>query len=481
MSLRASLEKIGECLWRLPKQGQMRVPGLIVASEDMLGQIFSDEAPQQVANSATLPGIVKHALAMPDIHWGYGFPIGGVVATDLHDGVISPGGVGFDINCGVRLLRSDIVAADAATRISDLLVRLFQNIPCGVGASGDIRLTQKELQRVLSDGAHWAVEAGYGLPDDIECAEDTGCLDGADAKSLSPRALERGRGQLGTLGSGNHFLEVQVVDTIYDEAAAHTMGLFPGQLTIMIHSGSRGLGHQVCEDNVKLMHRSMRTHGINVPDRQLACAPLKSAEGKQYLTAMRAAANFAYANRQCMTHLVRRSFEQHFGKSDSQTGMQLVYDVTHNTAKIEQHEVDGTSRQLCVHRKGATRSLPPHHPDIPDRYSAIGQPVLVPGDMGRCSYILTGNSAALDISFGSTCHGAGRLMSRRQAVRNTRGRDIIGEMQERGVTVMSRGKHTLREECPEAYKDVSSIVSVVEQAGLSSKVAKLRPIGVVKG
>ena len=481
IELYKNLEKIDNYRWMIPKSGKMRVPGLIFSSEDMLKQIFSDEAPVQVKNAATLPGIVKYSMAMPDIHWGYGLPIGGVIATDIDSGIISPGGVGSDINCGVRLVRTDLVRSDIKDYVKELISVIFQEVPCGVGSRGRIKLSREDEKNVLIKGSQWAVNNGYGWAEDADFTEDNGRLEGADTSAVSNRALDRGRDQLGTLGSGNHFLEIQVVDTIFNQEKAEKLGIFKGQICVMIHCGSRGLGHQVCDDYLEKMGRAVSKYGIELPDRQLACAPLDSPEGRQYFSAMKAAANYAYANRQCILHWVRGSFEKVLGKSAESMGMHLVYDVTHNTAKIEEHTVDGKKVRLCVHRKGATRSFPEHNPVLPEKYYEIGQPVIIPGDMGRSSFLLVGKDKAMEYSFGSTCHGAGRLMSRRKAIKSARGRAINRELEDKGIFVMSRGRDTLKEECPEAYKDVKDVVDVVHNAGLSEKIAKLIPIGVVKG
>jgi len=481
IELYKDLEKIDNYRWMIPKSGKMRVPGLIFSSENMLKQIFSDEAPIQVKNAATLPGIVKYSMAMPDIHWGYGLPIGGVIATDIDSGIISPGGVGSDINCGVRLVRTDLVRSDIKDYVKKLISVIFQEIPCGVGSRGRIKLSREEEKNVLIKGSQWAVKNGYGWAEDTDFTEDNGRLEGADPSAVSNRALDRGRDQLGTLGSGNHFLEIQVVDEIFNQEKAEKLGIFKGQICMMIHCGSRGFGHQVCDDYLEKMGRAVSKYRIELPDRQLACAPLNSPEGKQYFSAMKAAANYAYANRQCILHWVRGSFEKVLGKSAESMGMHLVYDVTHNTAKIEEHTVDGKKVRLCVHRKGATRSFPPHNPVLPEKYYEIGQPVIIPGDMGRSSFLLVGKDKAMEYSFGSTCHGAGRLMSRRKAIKSARGRAINRELEDKGIFVMSRGRDTLKEECPEAYKNVEDVVDVVHNAGLSEKIAKLIPIGVIKG
>lgn len=446
-----------------------------------MAQIRRDASLEQVANAATLPGIVKASLAMPDIHQGYGLPVGGVVATDAKDGVISPGGVGYDINCGVRLLRTNLTVSDVQPRLASLVDGLYQAIPAGVGSRGKVKLTATEERRVALKGAGWAVEQGYGILEDLQRIESDGSLPEADPDAVSQHAYERGRGQLGSLGSGNHFLEVQVVAEIYDESAARVLGLFRDQVTVMIHTGSRGFGHQVCTDYLRRLEGAIKKYGIQLPDRQLACAPLDSPEARDYLGAMRAAANFAFANRQCLAHWTRDAFMRLLGISPNELGMALVYDVAHNIAKTEEHEVDGVRRSVVVHRKGATRAFPPGHPELAAAYREIGQPVLIPGDMGRYSFVLVGTAASMRETFGSTCHGAGRLMSRTAAVKAARGRQIARELEAKGILVRATGRDALEEEMSEAYKDVKDVVEVVEKFGISRKVAKLRPIGVIKG
>ena len=477
------VEQIGPYLWRIPldaKRG-MRVPGLILADEPLMAQIRRDASLEQVANAATLPGIVKASFAMPDIHQGYGLPVGGVVATDAETGVVSPGGVGYDINCGVRLLRTNLGAREVLPSLRQVVDGLYQAIPAGVGSRGPIKLSAGEERRILETGARWAVEHRFGDSQDLLRIESNGCLAEADPDAVSPKAYERGKNQLGTLGSGNHFVEIQVVEEIYDDRAAEALGLFPEQVTVMIHTGSRGLGHQVCTDHLRRLEGALRKFDIWLPDRQLACAPLDSAEAVDYLGAMRAAANFAFANRQCLAHFTWEVFTRVLSVSPAALGMALVYDVAHNIAKLEEHEVDGRRRQLLVHRKGATRAFPPHHPELVDAYREIGQPVLIPGDMGRYSYVLVGTEAAMRETFGSTCHGAGRVMSRTAAVKAARGRHIARELEGKGILVRATGRDALEEEMPEAYKDVKDVVNVVERFGISRKVARLRPIGVIKG
>ncbi len=477
------LERVDEMRWRIPKHGGMRVDGVVYASAAMIDDIRADASLQQVANVAHLPGILDASIAMPDIHWGYGFPIGGVCATDPDEGVISPGGVGYDINCGVRLLVSRLDREALAPDLPDVVDRLFERVPTGVGAGRrDLKLSHAELRAVLERGAAWAVDEGMGGARDLEALEEGGRLAGADPGAVSDRALERGRTQLGTLGSGNHFLEVQYVAEVYDEAAADAFGLVPGRVTVMIHSGSRGLGHQVCTEHLKVMQRAVERYRIDLPDRQLGCAPLASPEGRDYLGAMAAAANFAFANRQVMTHWARESFAEALGAGAAEIGLEVVYDVCHNIAKMETFD-DGAGgrRRACVHRKGATRAYPPGHPQVPERYRHVGQPVLIPGDMGRYSYVLAGAEAAYRDTFGSACHGAGRRMSRKQAKKNAAGRSLLAEMAARGVVVRAAGMATVAEEMPEAYKDVADVVEVVHRAGIARKVAQLRPLGVITG
>ena len=480
--IRVPVRKIDDCRFEVPRHGRMNVPGLVFADERLMSGISGDQCLQQVANVACLPGIVRASIAMPDIHWGYGFPIGGVAAFDPEEGVVSPGGVGYDINCGVRLLRCGLAYGDLEGRVRELVETLFRNIPTGVGSHRrDLKLDLKAARRLLSEGAGWAVRQGYGEPADLLHIEEEGCLQGADPAAVSERALERGRSQLGTLGSGNHFVELQRVDRVYDERVARVLGLEEGGVTISIHTGSRGLGYQVCDDSLQVMLRAARHYGIHLPDPQLCCAPLRSPEGKEYMAAMYAAANFAFGNRQLITHWVRQTFETVLGRGAGELGITVVYDVCHNIAKLESHVVDGETRRLCVHRKGATRAFPPRHPQTPAAYQEVGQPVLIPGDMGRCSFVLVGTDQALDESFGSTCHGAGRRLSRAAAKRTARGRSIAREMEDRGVVVRAAGYRTLVEEMPEAYKDVSEVVDVVQRAGISKRVARLVPIGVIKG
>lgn len=477
-----NLKQIDQYRWLVPRQGKMRTDGMIYVDRNLLEYIKNDKSITQVANVAWLPGIVGRSLAMPDMHQGYGFPIGGVAAFDTEEGIVSPGGVGYDINCGVRLLRSSLVKDEVQKEIDDLVAVLFANIPTGVGSKQpSLRLSKKDLRKVLIKGAEWAVSNGFGLQDDLLHIEEAGCLDWADPALISDRALERGQAQLGTLGSGNHFVEVGFVDHIFNARLAEGIGLFKDQVTIIIHTGSRGLGHQVCTDHIRMLQNAARKYNFDLPDRELICAPSKSSEGRDYLAAMASAANFAFANRQLITAEVRHTFEQVFGQGAGKMGLQLVYDVCHNIAKFETHKINGRHQEVLVHRKGATRAFPAHHPKVPEAYQKTGQPVLIPGDMGRYSYVLVGTDRALQETFGSTCHGAGRIMSRHAAKKAARGHDVTAELAEMGVTVKGAGRATLVEEIPQAYKDVEEVVRVVHEAGLARKVARLRPLGVIKG
>ncbi len=477
------LNRIDDNLWEIPVTGRMNVPGRIYISEEMIKkQLENDEALKQVVNVACLPGIQKYSLAMPDIHWGYGFPIGGVAATDFEEGVISPGGVGYDINCGVRLAATNLELNDIKNKISKLIENLFKTIPTGVGSSGAIRkLSVREMKKILVEGSYWALENGYATDDDILFTEENGKLTEANPDAVSERAIERGWDEVGTLGSGNHFLEIDVVDTVYDETAASVFGLFKGQVVIQIHTGSRGLGYQVCDDYLKLLLQAEKKFNFNLPDRQLACAPIKSKEGQDYLGAMKAAANFAWNNRQVIMHLAKQTILDTFGVENSSIAFKLVYDVAHNIAKIEEHSINGKIKKVCVHRKGATRAFAAGNDNIPEKYKSIGQPVLIPGDMGRYSFITIGTQDAMENTFGSSCHGAGRLQSRTKALKNAKGRNLFNEMQQKGIVIRAKGTKTIAEEMPEAYKDVSDVVSVMHNSGVSLKVAKLKPIGVIKG
>ena len=476
------LTQVSEYVWELPAAGGMRVPGRVYADRQLMQEVRSDQSLVQVANVAHLPGILRYSMAMPDIHFGYGFPIGGVAAFSVEEGVVSPGGVGYDINCGCRLVATNLQADDVRGRIKRLVDQLFRDVPSGVGASGAIeKLSRKELEKVLVRGAAWAVERGYGSKEDLEHTEDRGALPGADPGAVGERAYARGQDQVGTLGSGNHFLEIQTVDQVFDAAAAAAYGLREGQVTIMVHCGSRGFGYQVCEDSLETMASASRRYGIELPDRQLACAPVTSPEGRRYLAAMACAANYAWANRQMIMHLIEQALLRALRLSPKDLGLRLVYDVAHNIAKLETHEVAGASVDACVHRKGATRAFGPGRPEVPARYRETGQPVLIPGDMGTASFVCKGTAEAMIQTFGSTCHGAGRLMSRSQALKRAKGRSIDRELESAGVLVRSQSDKTLAEEMPEAYKDVERVVAVMDGAGISPRVARLRPLGVVKG
>ncbi len=484
MVRKADMQRVSEYVWEIPKsfRADMKVPARVFASERLLDQIFRDRSLEQLVNTAAMPGVVKRVLVMPDAHQGYGPPIGGVVPTRYPDGVISPGAVGYDINCGVRLMGSRLEADEVREEVSGLISALFRNIPSGVGKGGGARrVSAREMDDVLRKGAAWAVKAGYGRPEDLELLEEGGAMEGADPSAVSARAKQRGGPQLGTLGGGNHFVEIQEVTDIYDEEAARAFGLVEGQLALSIHSGSRGLGHQVCSDYVKSLQAAVRKYNIQLPDRQLVCAPLDTPEGLSYFGAMVGAANYAWANRQCMTELARRSFEQVLAGKVRDWDLYTIYDVAHNIAKIEKHEVDGKPMKLCIHRKGATRSFGPGHPEVTAVYRSVGQPVLVPGDMGTASYVLVGTEDAMDESFGTSCHGAGRTMSRTAAKKRIHGGTLRRELEEQGIQVRAGSMPGLAEEAPEAYKDIDAVVEVVHGAGLARKVARLRPLAVMKG
>lgn len=479
-------KKIDDYRFLIPKsyKSGMRIDGLIYADEEMIKHIEKDQTKEQVANVATLPGMIGRSLAMPDAHQGYGFCIGGVAAADVDEGVVSAGGVGFDINCGVRLLSSPFMEMEVRPKLEQLLNQLFRDIPCGTGRSGLLEVTKAELSNVLTDGASWAVRNGYGNEEDLKHIEEYGKIPGANPDLVSSRAKERGHDQLGTLGSGNHFLEIQVVSEVYDEETAKNFGMQQNQIVVLIHSGSRGLGHQVCTDYLDIMQEGMKKYGIKVVDRQLACVPIKSQEGRNYLAAMAAAANFAFANRQMITHWTREAFQRIMGNGD----LKIVYDVCHNIAKFEEHSIDpdifgtdGGKRKVLVHRKGATRAFPKGHPALPIELQKYGQPVLIPGSMGTCSYVLVGTEQAMKETFGSSCHGAGRQMSRAQAKRETSAEELMKHMKSKNILVRAQTKSGLTEEKPDAYKNVSEVVEVVHNAGIAKKVAKMTPIAVMKG
>lgn len=484
MTWSGSIRQIDEVRWEIPadyKPG-MLVPARIYADRELLEEMRKDLTLEQAANVSFLRGIYRYSITLPDGHQGYGFPIGGVAATDAETGVISPGGVGYDINCGVRLVRTELLKEEVMPKLRQLVDTLFRNVPSGLGSTGHVRLTPSQLDEVLRLGARWAVENGFGWEEDLERLEEGGCMEGADPAKVSQEAKKRGFPQLGSLGSGNHFLEVQVVDKIYEPETAKRFGIFQeGQVTVMIHTGSRGLGHQVCSDYLRRMEHAVHRYGIKLPDRELVNVPFSSDEGQDYFSAMKCAANYAWANRQMIVHWVRQSFEQVFGRDAESMGLHIVYDVAHNIAKLEEHRVDGGKRLVVVHRKGATRAFGPGHPDIPQIYRDVGQPVLIPGDMGTASYLLVGTETAMQETFGSTAHGAGRHLSRAAALRNFRGDLVQRVLESQGIVVRAAKVSVIAEEAPEAYKDVDKVVEVSHRAGISRKVARLRPIGVAKG
>ncbi len=482
--VRVPLKKIGTYVWEIPKGTKpgMRVPGRIYADEYLLEKMQRDLTLEQCVNVAHLPGIYKFAIVLPDGHQGYGFPIGGVAAIDAEEGVISPGGVGYDINCGVRIIRTDLDKEDVIKVLPELLDTIFRLVPSGVGSTGKIRLSRGELDEVLIDGVHWAIEQGYGWEEDSEFCEESGRMAAADPDKVSSRAKDRGSRQLGTLGSGNHFLEIQYVDKIYDPETARRFGItHEGQVTIMIHTGSRGFGHQVCSDYLHIMERAVRKYGIRLPDRELVCAPAKSREAEDYFAAMSAACNFAWANRQCITHWTRQAFERVFRQSAESLGLRLIYDVAHNIAKLEEHRINGEKKKVFVHRKGATRAFPRGHPEIPEKYRSVGQPVLIPGSMGTASYILLGQPKAMEISFGSTAHGAGRLLSRADAKRRFGASQIRRQLEARGILIRAASMRVITEEAPQAYKDIDRVAQVSHKVGIATLVARMVPLGVTKG
>ena len=484
MDWQSVLERDGDMVWLIPRTARddMRTGGRAYASEEMMVPIIRDNALEQVVNVATLPGIVGESLAMPDIHFGYGFPIGGVAATDEEEGVVSPGGVGYDINCGVRLLRTDLDANDVSMRVRELVDTMFVNVPSGLGSKGKLRLDDRALDEVMTEGVAWAVREGFGWDEDLDHIVERGAMPGALPEHISDRARKRGKPQLGTLGAGNHFLEVQRVDEIYEPEVAKAFGITrEGQVTVMIHTGSRGFGHQVCSDHLRVMETAVHDYGIHLPDRQLACVPVKSPEGEAYIGAMAGAANYAWTNRQIIMRWVRERFSQVLGETPEDLGMRLVYDVAHNIAKREQHEVDGKMRRLLVHRKGATRAFPAGRPELSDDYAGVGQPVIIPGDMGTASYLLVGTQQALEETWGSTCHGAGRRMSRTRSIKTFKAERIIRELGAKGIYVRGESMKVLAEEAPQAYKDIDQVVEVAHVSGISRKVARLTPMGVMKG
>ncbi|RLJ70424.1 tRNA-splicing ligase RtcB [Hydrogenivirga caldilitoris] len=480
MGLKEQLVRKGDYVWELPKNtvnGQ-KVPVIIYLS-DALFELLEEDAIKQAANAATLRGVQKAIYVMPDVHVGYGFPVGGVMATDTETGIISPGSVGYDINCGVRLIATNLQSKDVAPKIKELMQEVLKNVPAGVGSTGDIRLSPSSMEEVLVKGAKWAVEHGYGLEEDLEHIESFGSLPNADPSKASHEAYERGSDELGTVGSGNHFVEVQMVEEIYDEEIAQKLGLHEGQVTIMVHSGSRGFGHQVCTDYLKVAVRVLPKYGIELPDPQLACMPFLSNEGQDYFKAMCAAANYAFANRQILGFKTANTVRRFLGLSWEEFGYRLIYDHAHNIAKIEEHRVGSKLKKVVVHRKGATRAFPPYNPEVPPAYREVGQPVIIPGDMGRASYLLVGQPDSMEKSFGTACHGAGRVMSRRAAKRLVKEQGL--ERVIAGLTVVARGKGTIMEEIPQAYKDVSEVVRVIHELGIAKMVARLKPLGTLKG
>ncbi len=483
MIRKQDLERVNEFVWQVPQnfRGDMRAPARLYADEALVEDALEDKSVEQLINTATLPGVVKYAIAMPDIHQGYGAPVGGVFATQLPDGVISPGAIGYDINCGVRLLASHVRTEEIAPHLEDLATALYRNCPSGVGSEGSVPLSAKHLDEVLEDGAEWALKKHYARREDLNHTEEFGKLPGANAAAVSKHAKDRGKDQLGTLGAGNHFIEVDRVTEIFDDKAADRLGLSREQVVVQIHCGSRGLGHQVCTDYVNLFQKSVREYKIELPDRELVCAPFNSPEGQEYLKAMACAANFAFANRQVLAHHIRRSFEETLAGKVKDFDLHQVYDIAHNMGKVEEHLIDGSRVKVCVHRKGATRAFGPGSDVLPDDLRDIGQPVLIPGSMGTASYVLVGTAGSMAQTFGSTCHGAGRVMSRAKAKREVRGEKLRDELSARGIVVRAGSMPGLAEEAPQAYKDVSRVVEVVHRAGIGNKVARLEPLAVIKG
>ncbi len=480
-SSKLPLKRIDTYTWEIPAsfRKDMRVPARLFASESMLEQIRQDRSLWQLINVSTLPGIQRYALAMPDIHEGYGFPIGGVAAMDWNEGVVSPGGIGYDINCGVRLLASHLRYEEVKKYVEKLAKEIFKEVPAGVGRGGPVKLKKKELDKVLEKGVEWAIEQDFGEEEDLQFIESHGRIPDADPDAVSTHAKERGADQLGTMGSGNHFVEVQYVDKVFDEKIADRLGLFKGQIVILIHTGSRGLGHQVATDYIRIMLGNLKKWGIELPDRELACAPIQAPEAQRYLAAMRAAANFAFTNRQLITDRLRTIWKRLFGREGGK--LRIIYDVAHNIAKVETYIIDGKPRKVLVHRKGATRAFPPGHPEIAPQYKQVGQPVLIPGSMGTYSYVLVGTERSMEISFGTTCHGAGRQMSRSKARKSIRADELVLDLRKQGIIVMAHSKRGVSEEAPVAYKNVSEVVEIVHKVGIAKKVVRLRPVAVVKG
>jgi len=483
MVSKKDMKQVEEYVYEIPQsfRPDMRVPARLYADEELLEAALKDRSIEQLINTATLPGVVKYTLAMPDIHQGYGPPIGGVIPSKTSTGVISPGAVGYDVNCGVRLLRSNILAEEVRPIMDEIVNALFQGVPSGVGRSGDVRLSHRDMNDVLEKGSAWAVSQGYGTKDDLEHTEERGTLAGAEARAVSSKAKKRGQDQLGTLGSGNHFVEVGEVEAIYDQEVAEVFGLFEGQMVVWVHSGSRGLGHQVCTDYVHDLQQAVTKYGIELPDRELVCAPFDSPEGRDYFAAMAGAANYAWANRQVLAHRVRLVMDDVLAGLVKDRGLTLVYDVTHNIAKVEEYPIDGKPTKLVIHRKGATRAFGPGMKDVPADYREVGQPVLIPGDMGTASYVLVGTAKAMEKTFGTSCHGAGRVMSRRAAKEKIQGQELQQELAEKGIVVRGGSWKGLAEEAPAAYKDVDRVVNVVHSTGIARKVARVVPLGVIKG
>jgi tRNA-splicing ligase RtcB len=483
MAEKKDFKQVDEYIWELPASSRddMRVPARLFGDKALFDAAFQDRTVEQLINTTSLPGIVGYAMAMPDFHQGYGFPIGGVAAMRADDGVISPGGVGYDINCGVRLLGSHLTYEEVSPYLQDLTMTLYQTCPSGVGGKGRERVSKRALDELLTQGAKWALKNGFARPKDLDHTEEGGCLPGADPEQVSPRAKERGRPQVGSLGSGNHFLEIDVIKEVFDPDVAQVFGLFEGQIAVQIHCGSRGFGHQVCDDYVKSLQSAVRKYGIKLPDRELVCAPLDSPEGRAYYGAMACAVNYAFVNRQVLAMGVREAFERVLLGKVEDFDLFQVYDVCHNIAKFEEHEIDGQRMRLCVHRKGATRAFGPGQPEVPVSYRDVGQPVLVPGSMGTESFVLAGTRKAMGLTFGSTCHGAGRVMSRKKAIRTFYGAELKKELKGQGIVVRAGSNKGLAEEAPGAYKDVSHVIKVVHNLGIACKVARLCPLGVIKG
>ena len=482
MTIKDEIKKIKDNVYEIPGSynKKMRASGRLYVDDESF-EALEEGAVQQIVNVACLPGVYRYSIAMPDIHFGYGFPIGGVAAFNMRNGIVSPGGVGFDINCGVRLIKSNLSLEDVQDHLDELVDALFKNVPSGVGSKGKVKLSREDIDNVLDYGAEWAVEKGYGWDEDLEVLEENGRIKAADSSKVSDKAKKRGIPQLGSLGSGNHFLEIQVVDEVYNEEVAKVYGLEEGMIVIMVHTGSRGCGHQVCSDYLRLMDKAYKNYKIDIADRQLACAPLDSKEAQNYLKAMYAAANYAWANRQMITHWIRESFEEVLGKSAKDMDMQIVYDVAHNIAKEETHDFKGNDIEVLVHRKGATRAFGPGREEVPLKYREVGQPVLIPGTMGTASYVLHGTQTAMEETFGSTAHGAGRVLSRSKAKKDYNPDDIVNNMESNGIKIKATSRNVIAEEAPGAYKDVDSVVRVSDSTGIAKLVCKVKPLAVTKG